>query len=197
MRSVGELPGNLRQAALAVTALDDPEVCETTHYTPEATLAKSSEPPSGSTVQPGDTITYTVTATNVSNAVVSGATATDDLSDVLAHGTLDSVPSGTTLSGNILTWHIPDLQPGDEAILTYSVTLDDDAYDVHITNVVTPGSGGRCVQACTTNHTTPPKPPGPHLPNTGGPALAIVGVGLVLLIGGSALLLSRRRRRVE
>ena len=189
--------GELGQAELALTALDDSEVCETTHDTPGWTLAKSSDPASGSTVQPGSTITYTLTATNVSNGVVSGATATDDLSAVLDHGTLDSVPSGATLSGTSLTWQIPELQPGDEATLTYSVTLHGDAFDVRVANVVTPGRGGRCIEACTTDHQTPPKPHEPNLPNTGGPGLAVVGLGVALLVGGGALMLRSRRRRGE
>ena len=38
--------------------------CTTTHPTPHYTLSKSSDPVSGSTVQPGDSITYTLTVHN-------------------------------------------------------------------------------------------------------------------------------------
>ena len=58
-------------------------------------LSKSSDPASGSTVSPGDTITYTLTVHNDSAATVSGAVVTDDLSAVLNNATLGTVgPSG-------------------------------------------------------------------------------------------------------
>ena len=50
------------------------EECETEHLTPHYVLAKESDPVSGSSVNPGDTITYTLTATNDSDAVLTGAT---------------------------------------------------------------------------------------------------------------------------
>ena len=203
---------NLRQRGSPAAAADiamaadvalaaEPEVCSTSHFTPEWTLSKSSDPTSGSTVRPGDTVSYTLTATNVSNAVVSGAVATDDLSAVLAHASVnETLPADAALSGSTLTWQVPTLDPGDSATLTYRVTLDDDAWDTSITNVVTPDDDGRCIDSCTTNHNTPPKPSEPdepNLPNTGGPALAVVGIGLALLIGGGGLMLWTRRRKVN
>ena len=197
-------PGDetLAVQAAAVTAAADDDQCDTVHYTPEWELTKTSDPAPGSTVQPGSTITYTLTATNTSdNATLSGATATDDLSDVLKHGTLVSVPADATLDGTTLTWQIPDLAPGESATLMYQVRLDDDAWNVTVTNVATPGNGGECPPAeCTTDHKTPPKPHEPNqpnLPNTGGPALATVGLGLALLVGGGGLMLWSRRRKAD
>ncbi|GAA3617795.1 hypothetical protein GCM10022236_20030 [Microlunatus ginsengisoli] len=199
---------NLRAAVVGdVRAAADPEVCSTSHYTPEWTLAKTSDPASGSTVNPGSTVAYTLTATNTSDAVVRGATATDDLSAVLNHATLEQqLPGGATLSGTTLTWAIPDLAAGESTTLTYRITLAEDAYDTTIENVVTPGRNGHCAESCSTEHDTPPTPvpptptptPPPHqtdLPNTGGPELATVGVGLALLVAGGTLLLWNRRRR--
>ena len=187
----------VQAAAIVSAAADDPPACETTHFTPAWTLAKTSDPTSGSTVQPGSTISYTLTATNVADdATLTGATATDDLSQVLDHGSLVSVPTGATLSGTTLTWQIPDLAPGASATLTYQVKLDSDAWDVTLTNVATP-HGGQCVESCTTEHKTPPKPHEPNLPNTGGPTLAVVGVGLALLLGGGGLMLWSRRRKAD
>jgi large repetitive protein len=151
-------------------------------------------------VRPGARVTYTLTATNVSRAVVKGATATDDLTAVLAHASLDAVPAGATLTGTTLTWRIPELKPGQVARLTYRATLDDDASGARVTNVVTPSDPGRCVQACTTVHNTPPKPTEPNepgLPSTGGPTLVAVGVGLALLVVGGGLVLWSRRRKEE
>ena len=41
--------------------------CTTDHFTPHYVLSKSSDPASGSTVSPGDTITYTLTVHNDSS----------------------------------------------------------------------------------------------------------------------------------
>ena len=73
--------------------------CETTHVTPHYVLAKVSDPESGSTVQPGDTVEYTVTATNDSDGVVTGAVVTDDLSDVLDNARSATVGAGATRTG--------------------------------------------------------------------------------------------------
>ena len=56
---------------------------------PAWTLAKSSDPATGSVVQPGSKITYTVTATKTGGVDPTGLTVTDDLSGVLTHATLD------------------------------------------------------------------------------------------------------------
>jgi len=184
---------------MAALAADDP-ICETTHRTPGWTLEKSSDPESGSTVQPGSSVTYTLTATNDSAGVVTGAVATDDLSEVLNHATLDAVPPAATLTGTTLTWNIPELQPGESATLTYSVTLASDAYDVTITNVATPGGGGSCPGSCSTDHNTPPPteppPTEPPLPQTGSGASLDLGViGLGLIVAGAYVLIRRRSGR--
>jgi len=189
-------PVFLRAAMLvAALAADDP-ICETTHQTPGWTLEKSSDPASGSTVQPGSSVTYTLTATNDSEGVVTGAVATDDLSEVLNNASLDAVPAGATLTGTTLTWNIPELQPGEAATLTYSVTIDSDAYNVTIGNVVTPGPGGSCVGPCSTDHNTPPPPTQPPLPQTGSGASLDLGViGLGLIVAGAFVLIRRRSGR--
>ena len=119
------------------------------HPTPGWTLEKSSDPSSGSEVNPGDQVTYTLTVTNDSNGVVSTAVVTDDLSDVLQYASLDAVPDGATLSGTTLTWNVPTVEPGYAAQLSYTVTVDDDAYDVSFANVATPVTVG----------SAPPAPP--------------------------------------
>ena len=189
------------------------EDCDSTvHKTPKWTLVKSSDPKSGSTVQPGSRVTYTLTATNVSESPVTAAVVKDDLSDVLNHATLLTVPDGATLTGSVLTWTVPELPAqGDSATLTYTVRLDSDADDVTIRNVATPGPAGVCETVCTTTHETPPSveppvtppnppnppnPPGPSLPGTGGPAAIVLGVGLLLLLAGAGLVLGSRRRRL-
>ncbi|GAA3617811.1 hypothetical protein GCM10022236_20050 [Microlunatus ginsengisoli] len=184
-------------------------------------LAKTSDPATGSTVDPGDEITYTVTATKVSGVDPTDLTVTDDLSDVVNHAVLVSGPTASTgtavVSGTTMTWSIPTLS--DEATLTYTVRVNDDAYGVELANVVTgsgsetcaePGDGGRAAavqgraagvaaddEECETHHDTPPPPNEPNLPNTGGPGLAVVGIGSALVIGGGGLMLWTRRRRTD
>ena len=132
--------------------------CETTHPTPHYVLTKVSDPASGSTVQPGATVGYTVTATNDSDGVVTGAVVTDDLSDVLDNADLvDRCRRGLTLDGTTLTWAVPTIAVDTSVSVSYSVTVHADAFDQTIGNVVTPGPGGECVAPadCTTTHPTP------------------------------------------
>ena len=88
--------------------------CSTSHPTPHYTLTKSSSPASGETVQPGGTITYTLTAHNDSQGVVSGAVVTDDLSDVVDNTSDPTITAGTggSFTSPTLTWQVPTLQPG-------------------------------------------------------------------------------------
>lgn len=167
----------------------------------EWTLNKSSDPESGSTVQPGSTVTYTLTVTNTSDAAVNDAVVTDDLSGVLDNASLVSVPDGASLSETTLTWTVPPLAAeGDVATLTYQVEVDADAYDVTLTNAATPGEGGTCVICTTTVTTRPPVvPPGPDvppLPDTGGPGPGLLAGGLFALAAGAAFLIWSRRRRM-
>ena len=192
-----------------VLALDVlPDDCTVVHVTPEWTLEKTSDPETGSSVDPGDQITYTLTVTNISDAVLSGAHVTDDLSDVLDTATLDDTPDGITwsMNGTTLTWNVPDLQPGESTTFSYTVTLDAGAINV-VHNVATPGDPtGHCVTAdgCETTQVPNPEPPPPPpacvsacnpLPPTGGPDLRLLILALALLGAGGALVLMTARRR--
>ena len=107
-------------------------------------LQKSSDPADGATVPGGSIVTYTLTATNTSQVLVTGATAVDDLTDVLDNATLGLLPAELVLSGNTLTWTIPDLQPGATATVSYWVTVDADATGQLLHNVVEPTGDGEC-----------------------------------------------------
>ncbi len=142
-----------------------PGKCETTSHTPHYTLAKSSVPATGSTVMPGDEITYQLTVKNDSEAVQKGFSVTDDLSGVLGsvvetEPTIVGASVGTTsFASPTLTWtSTADLAPQAEATLTYKVTVKDGAWDATLTNVASPGTGGECVTqgGCTTTQETPP-----------------------------------------
>ncbi|WP_022888260.1 DUF11 domain-containing protein [Agromyces italicus] len=108
-------------------------------------LMKWSWPADGEKVEPGDLITYTLRAHNDSDAVVTGAQAFDDVSDVLDNGII--VDLGAGLSGpvgEVLTWDIPDLDPGEDVTVTYTVEVGEDVFGELLHNVVTPGPGGEC-----------------------------------------------------
>ena len=62
-------------------------------------------------MQPGGTITYTLTAHNDSQGVVSGAVVTDDLSDVVDNTSDPTITAGTggSFTSPTLTWQVPTL----------------------------------------------------------------------------------------
>ncbi|MFF2274849.1 hypothetical protein [Agromyces sp. NPDC058126] len=108
-------------------------------------LQKWSTPTDGAVVEPGDLIVYTLQAYNDSDATVTGATAFDDVSDVLDNGSI--VDLGAGLSGpvgDVLTWAVPDLGPGDVAMVSYTIEVGEDVFGELLHNVVTPGPGGEC-----------------------------------------------------
>ncbi|UPU43057.1 isopeptide-forming domain-containing fimbrial protein [Rhodococcus qingshengii] len=105
----------------------------TTHPMPGFTLTKTADPVSGSTVQAGDTITYTVTGANTGKTALTPATIKDDLSAVLNNAavvpgslkaTIDGAPvAAPTLSGSTLSWSA-NLPAGKSVVLTYQVKVN-------------------------------------------------------------------------
>ncbi|MDX3387618.1 GEVED domain-containing protein [Streptomyces niveiscabiei] len=97
--------------------------CTTTSSVAQLKLTKTSTPADPAA---GQTVTYTVVAENTGAAVYTGATWSDDLSDLIDDGTYSGDASAT--SGSVayaapkLTW-TGDLDPGDKATTTYSVQL--------------------------------------------------------------------------
>ncbi|WP_309102995.1 hypothetical protein [Microbacterium sp.] len=130
----------------------DPAGVQVVNYTTE----KSSDPASGETVKPGDTITYTVAVTQ-EGTVPAVAQFSDDLADVLDDADLTGGPtasSGTaTITDGVLSWN-GTVPVGEVATVTYTVTVKDSAAlaadgDYTVGNQVTsPG----CVDACATEH---------------------------------------------
>lgn len=136
-------------AGSCVEAADGNPGCRTEHAAGGYTFAKSSSPASPATVAIGDTITYTITASQFGTAPVTGATLVDDLTGVVDDARVAddaTADSGTvSRSGNTLTW-TGDLAVGQTVTITYSVTVTGGG-DTTIRNVVTApaGSGGECV----------------------------------------------------
>lgn len=103
-------------------------------------VSKSADPASGTAVRAGDTIEYTVTGTNTGNTVLDPASITDDLTAVLANaqysGDVASTSGTVEVVGDLLSW-TGALEPGDDVVITYTVTVNDDATGVLLRNTVT------------------------------------------------------------
>ncbi|GAA0630803.1 DUF11 domain-containing protein [Kutzneria viridogrisea] len=154
----------------------------------------------------GDTVTYTVTVTNIGQTLLH-ASFTDDLSGVLDDATYNGDAKATIgavgYTAPKLAW-TGDLPVGGQAVVTYSVLVTA-AGDRALVNVVTSDTpGGNCPGLdCGTNTPVSPRPvpPPPVLPERPGLAStgADVTVGLVsalfLLFAGALLVLAGRRRR--
>ncbi|PWD50969.1 hypothetical protein C8046_10205 [Serinibacter arcticus] len=127
--------------------------CSTTNPVPpqwsvvKTSLRGTAELPRGATVQPGEVLTYRVTATNASANPVTGVMLVDDLSGVLDDATFVAgsaqlvvgaqapiavaTPVGATLTSPVFT-----LPAGTTAVLSYRVTVDADAWSAELRNVV-------------------------------------------------------------
>lgn len=150
---------------------------------PQWTIAKSAsvgtQPSNGQWVKPGDTITYTVTATS-NRGQINNVVLTDNLADVLDQATF--VPGSAVLTigsaapvavanpvapSTTLTTQQFTLPAGQTAVLSYKVTVKADAWSAQLANVAT-GAGSvtpvRCATSttplapeCSTTHLTPAK----------------------------------------
>ncbi|TIC85050.1 DUF11 domain-containing protein [Nocardioides sp. GY 10113] len=105
--------------------------CTTEVPVKELEILKTVDP--ADEVQPGDTVTYTVTVTNTGEAAYVDpdlATFTDDLSAVLDDATYNGDASAdigdVSFSDPTLSWE-GELAPGETATITYSVTVNDPA----------------------------------------------------------------------
>ncbi|MEP9383076.1 SpaA isopeptide-forming pilin-related protein [Nocardioides cheoyonin] len=131
---------------------------------PAWTLTKSSDPASGSTVDAGSDITYTLTVTDTGTVPLTDAIVQDDLTDVLPYADLHT-PLASGLSRdrdnpNLLIWTVPEVPAGESVSVSYTVGLHDDAWGITVDNAATPQSpGGVCVAEndCVTTHHTPAK----------------------------------------
>lgn len=97
-------------------------------------LEKIANPPSGSIVQRGDTVTYTVTVKNEGDVPIDDGALKDtlppyvtvDQASVTAAGGSYTPGGDRTVSSGLITW-IVDLAPGASRSFTYKVTIDQDA----------------------------------------------------------------------
>ncbi|WP_157543537.1 DUF7927 domain-containing protein, partial [Microbacterium sp. CCH5-D1] len=117
-------------------------------------LRKSADPASGTRVDPGSVITYTVTGVNTGETALDPVRISDDLSGVLDHAAYNGDATATVVDGSApapvvngdeLTW-TGALAIGQRVTITYSVTVNGDAGGATIANKVagtaTPPGGG-------------------------------------------------------
>lgn len=150
---------------------DPLEECdETTHFTPHFLLNKSVElgdEDGDGEAEPGETLTFTLSMENDSDALLEDAVVIDDVSDLFDHGTITSTEAelaaqGLVLDGTpdaeTLTWTVASLAAGASTSASYEYLIGAGQHDVVIENVATPEEGGpgECEIDCDTDTPTPP-----------------------------------------
>lgn len=164
--------------------------------------SKSSDPASGTTVSPGETITYTLSFENTGN-VAAAVDFVDVLTDVLDDGTIVESPiaSGTLsadLSGNSLVVS-GSVAPGETATVTYQVVVNEHVQqgNYEMTNFLT-AAGKKppteCVDGSSMCTSNPVEKPAEGLALTGSEPAWYAGAAVLLLVaGGIALVVVARR----
>ncbi|HJR74517.1 MAG TPA: hypothetical protein VJ806_12880, partial [Luteimonas sp.] len=131
--------------------------CTTTHpiVATAVTVSKTSNPASGSTVNPGDTIQYTLSVTVANSATTGAVTLTDTLS---TGQTLGAMPAGCAAAGQVVTCTLAAgaLPSGSPYTFLYSATVNANATGAIGNNVVPSGTDNPSCASCTTTHTIVP-----------------------------------------
>jgi uncharacterized repeat protein (TIGR01451 family) len=189
--------------------------CKTEHPAGSYKFSKVADPKSGTEVEVGDKIKYTVLVSQLGKGAVKNATVVDDMTRVLDDAKYNSdakASSGKVVrKGNTLVW-TGDLAVGQVVKITYTVEATGKG-DMRLVNPVTsPDERGVCDKkvGCTTIHDMDdPNGVSPDdasdspddngiLPDTGaGWTLSGLVVALVLLGGGAAAIALTTRRRRE
>ncbi|WP_337246204.1 isopeptide-forming domain-containing fimbrial protein, partial [Luteimonas sp. gir] len=141
---------------------NDPEpvctTCETEHpvVATSVTVSKSSNPASGSEVSPGDTLTYTLTATVANSATTEVLTLADTLGAGLTFGAVTD--AGAFACTGALTCTLPAGTLPGSYTLTYTATVNADATGSvgNVVTATTPPGGNDPEPVCTTCETEHP-----------------------------------------
>ncbi|WP_460948300.1 DUF7927 domain-containing protein [Okibacterium endophyticum] len=179
----------------------------TVNHVSNVVPSKSANPASGAKVAQGEQVTYTLTFENVStnpDAAPAPIDYTDHMAGVLDDATITSGPTSSDASVTVATEGdtirvTGAVASGEKVTVTYTVTVKayDRQGDHHLGNVIAvTGEEPICApdtQLCTSHELTPP-PPG--LSVTGGDIAwaALVGALALLVLGGGAVMITRRRR---
>lgn len=117
--------------------------------TPSITAVKSADPVSGSTVNVGDTIKYSVTVTNNGSAPAKFVRIRDYIPTGTTYVAKSASDNGVYSSNGYAEWVLTNLAAGASKTVTFSVTVNRDApeiiknealYDMSDTNPGTPGT---------------------------------------------------------
>ncbi|WP_235201492.1 DUF7927 domain-containing protein [Microbacterium sp. CH12i] len=131
-------------------------------------ITKTADPVTGTSVDPGSVIEYTVTGTNTGDTVLDPASISDNLAGLLVHASYNDNAAASVgsveVTGNALTW-TGELAPGDDVVITYSVTIDADAGGEIIANSVT-GSATPLLPEDPSDPESPTTPGTPVVPPT-------------------------------
>ncbi|WP_369425674.1 DUF7507 domain-containing protein, partial [Methanothrix sp.] len=75
-------------------------------------------------VNPGDTITYTLTVRNTGSSTINDVTVVDTLPPGTLYVSANPAPSG--VSGSVITWNLGALDPGASVVITLTATVESD-----------------------------------------------------------------------
>jgi extracellular elastinolytic metalloproteinase len=98
-------------------AFDLPPICRD-----DLSLTKSGSP---TLAEPGELLTYTLTANNYTSQTVTGLTISDPLPANVSY-VPGSASDGGTEAGGVITWQLPDLNPDEQAVRTFAVRVNRD-----------------------------------------------------------------------
>ncbi|MEJ8855337.1 isopeptide-forming domain-containing fimbrial protein [Variovorax robiniae] len=126
--------------------------CVVTPTASVITVAKTSNPASGSTVVPGQTLSYTLTATITGSATAEPTVLTDTLGTGLTFGSVTTAGAYTAGgAGSTRTFSLPAGTVAGVYAVTYTVTVDATATGA-VKNSVVGGSNCTAAAPCTTNN---------------------------------------------
>ncbi|MEU6215877.1 DUF11 domain-containing protein, partial [Streptomyces sp. NPDC047023] len=159
--------GTLRNQACVETDGDTNPAnnCDDADTKVEGGKVKIEKRVSTTAARPGQEVTYTLRVTNTSSVPVTGATAMDDLSDILDDASynddVDASTGDVEVDGDELTWS-GDLDPGETAIITYSVTVNNRGNHRLANTATVTAPGTNCAEGsndrqCTSKTNTPVK----------------------------------------
>ncbi|GAA4427248.1 hypothetical protein GCM10023169_26970 [Georgenia halophila] len=204
---------------LVPTGQEPPEECEpadderadcTVNHVSNVVPSKTADPESGTEVDPGQDVTYTLTFDNVStnpDAAAAPIGYTDHLGDVLDDAELTDGPVSSSSDVDVTTEDEAILitgavASGETVTVTYTVTVDEyeGQDDHHLGNVLAvTGEDPVCAEdsdLCTSHDLVPPpadpdQPP--SLPDTGTDAWIYASAAILLTLTGALILTTRRR----
>jgi len=156
-----------------------------------ANLTQNISNADGTTAQPSDVITYTLSAQNTGNANATGYVMQEDLTDVLEYADVVDLDGGS-LNGNLLTWPTATIIAG--TTLTHKVTVrvknpvpntappagNPNSYDHIMTNVY---GNAVNIRVATPIAVTTVAATSTSLPNT-GPGAGIILAAAIAIVAG-------------